>query len=172
MFEWTRSRSKIMIIRTNGRICGVRYTDVRNVLCSEQWPPPSKILRSLWDAAGVLWCTKETPFCSGLAVAGCVPAHHVFNTRYSTTAFRIAEEIQLGIICIAVMQESTCFNYMADVCSVDEKEERAKDRAPRNTVFDMTGTSGLACELNGLSSACKVRLKQKQWSLLDTEGCS
>jgi len=30
---------------------------------------------------------------------------------------------------------------MADICCIDEKEQRAKDRALRNTVFDPTGTA-------------------------------
>jgi len=45
---------------------------------------------------------------------------------------------------------------MADVCCVDEKEKWAKDRALRNTTFDMIGTSRLACELNILSTVCKI----------------
>ena len=39
------------------------------------------------------------------------------------------------------------------------KEEKVKDRALMNTIFDMKGTGRLTCELNGLSAICKGKIE-------------
>ena len=71
----------------------------------------------------------------------------------STAAFNFSaspgrqKKIELGIVCVAVM-EPMRLDYMTDICSVDEEEERIENGALRNTIFDLTRGSGLLHKLH------------------------